>query len=557
MLVEEDKNKDATVLAQKIESDLTKLPPNQTTIYSKINLAQSLIKLGNTDSVAKLLAKGIQEAQSIGDKRSESYATGSLGGLYEENKQWEEAKKLTEKALTLAQSSNATDIAYRWQWQLGRILRSQNNRKSAIASYTEAVKTLKSLRSDLVAVSSDVQFSFRETVEPVYRQLVSLVLEANPQGTKQEDLAKARETIESLQLAELDNFFRDACIDAKEAEIDQIDQKAAVFYPIILSDRIEVILALPGQPLRNYSTPLPQEQVNETLKSLRDAIVIPRLQLSIKNVLTPAKQIYDWLIRPVEGELAASGVTTLVFVPDGAIRNVPLAAMYDGKQYLVEKYNIAIAPGLQLIDPQPLVRQQLNILAFGLSEARQDFPPLPNVKLELENIQKELPGQILLDEAFTNANFQKAVESSPSPVVHLATHGEFSSDAENTFVLAWDKPIKAREFAQLLRNEEGNKSNPIELLVLSACQTAAGDNRAALGLAGVAVRAGARSTLASLWFVSDEATSLLMSKFYQELTTTQNTKAESLRQAQLSILQQKKFAHPYYWGAFILVGNWL
>ncbi|MCP2729591.1 CHAT domain-containing protein [Limnofasciculus baicalensis] len=557
VFVEQKQLSNASVLANTIKSNLDKLTPSQNSIYARINLAESLIKLENKGDVAKVLATALAEARSIQDKRGESYALGSLGELYEENKQWEDAQKLTQEALILAQVSNAADIAYRWQWQLGRILRYQKDREGAIASYTEAVKTLKSLRSDLVAVTSDVQFSFRESVEPVYRQLVALLLEPNEEGTKQEDLAKARATIESLQLAELDNFFRDACIDAKPAQIDNIDQTAAIFYPIILKERLEVILALPGQPLRNYSTPLPEEEINKTLNALRDSIIIPRLQLSIKNLLVPAKQLYDWLISPVAGELAASGVKTLVFVPDGAIRNVPLSALYDGKQYLIEKYSIAIAPGLQLIDPQPLVREKLNILAFGLSEARQNFAALPNVKFELENIQKEIPGQVLLDEAFTNVNFQKAIESSSSPVVHLATHGEFSSDADNTFVLAWDERIPAREFAQLLRNEEGNKTNPIELLVLSACQTAEGDNRAALGLAGVAVRAGARSTLASLWFVSDRATSLLMSKFYQELTGTQDTKAESLRQAQLSILQQKKFAHPYYWAAFILVGNWL
>lgn len=557
VLVDQKQSSKTSALANTIKSDLNKLTPSQRSIYGRINLAESLIKLGDKADVVNVLTTALAEARSIQDKRGESYALGSLGGLYEENKQWADAQKLTQEALILAQGSNAADIAYRWQWQLGRILRSQKDREGAIASYTEAVKTLKSLRSDLVAISSDLQFSFRESVEPVYRELVALLLQPSPEGTKQADLAKARATIESLQLAELDNFFRDACIDAKPAQIDNIDKTAAIFYPIILRDRLEVILALPGEPLRNYSTPLPEEEINKTLKDLRDSIIIPRLQLSIKNLLVPAKQLYDWLIAPVAEELASSGVKTIVFVPDGAIRNVPLSALYDGKQYLIEKYSIAIAPGLQLIDPQPLVREKLNILAFGLSEARQNFAALPNVKFELENIQKEITGQVLLDEAFTNVNFQKAIESSSSPVVHLATHGEFSSDADNTFVLAWDQRIPAREFAQLLRNEEGNKTNPIELLVLSACQTAEGDNRAALGLAGVAVRAGARSTLASLWFVSDRATSLLMSKFYQELTGTQDTKAEALRQAQLSILQQKRLAHPYYWAAFILVGNWL
>jgi CHAT domain-containing protein len=141
--------------------------------------------------------------------------------------------------------------------------------------------------------------------------------------------------------------------------------------------------------------------------------------------------------------------------------------------------------------------------------------------------------------------------------VHLATHGQFSSSAQDTFVLTWDDRIRANDFSELLRTTEGNRKHPIELLVLSACQTATGDERAALGLAGVAVRAGARSTMASLWIVSDEATSLLMSKFYQELTNKQETKAEALRRAQVAVLRDEHFSHPYFWSAFVLVGNWL
>jgi CHAT domain-containing protein len=309
--------------------------------------------------------------------------------------------------------------------------------------------------------------------------------------------------------------------------------------------------------LRHYATALPKEKIEGTLKSLLDAVLVPSLQLTLQNFLEPSQQVYDWLIRPVEAELAATGIKTLVFVPDGAIRNIPLSALYDGKQYLIQKYSVAIAPGLQLVDPQPLKRQKLQVLAFGLTKARQDFPPLPNVQGELERIKAEVESEVVFNESFTNSNFKDAIKRYPFPVVHLATHGEFSSEATNTFVLTWDDRVTAQDFTNLLGIEQGNRTRPIELLVLSACQTAEGDERAALGLAGVAVRAGARSTLASLWFVSDEATSLLMTEFYRELSNTQETKAEVLRRAQAAVLQNEQFSHPYFWSAFILVGNWL
>jgi CHAT domain-containing protein len=376
-------------------------------------------------------------------------------------------------------------------------------------------------------------------------------------ASEQSNLIKAREVIESLQLAELDNFFHDACLNAKPIQIDQIDQTAAVFYPIILSDRLEVILALPGQPLRQYTTLLPKEQIEQALNSLPDTATILRLRLSSKNFLELSQQAYNWLIRPVEAELAASGVRTLVFVPDGAIRNIPLSALHDGEHYLIEKYSVAIAPSLQLVDPQPLTQEKLKVLAFGLSEAREGFPPLPNVQLELERIKAAVESQVVLNESFTDLNFQQAIESFSFPVVHLATHGQFSSKASDTYILTWDNPINAKNFGDLLRTQQETRTRPIELLVLSACKTAKGDERAALGLAGVAMRAGTRSTLASLWVVSDEATAWLMTAFYEELAKNQATKAEALRHAQLTILQDKEFAHPYYWASFVMVGNWL
>ena len=271
------------------------------------------------------------------------------------------------------------------------------------------------------------------------------------------------------------------------------------------------------------------------------------------------QQINDWLITPVEAELANSNIKTLVFIPDGALRNIPMSVLHDGQQYLIEKYNLAVAPSLQLIDPQPLVRENLVALTAGLTEARPHRPKLgalPGVKLELDSINNHVSSQVLLNESFTESNFNIVLNASGYEVVHLATHGEFSSQAEDTFLLTWDDLININELNSIIR-ADSKQANPIELLVLSACQTAVGDERAALGLAGVAVRAGARSTLASLWYVSDEATKDLMTYFYQELAEGNITKAEALRQAQQQVLRDEEFQHPFYWSAFILLGNWL
>jgi CHAT domain-containing protein len=197
--------------------------------------------------------------------------------------------------------------------------------------------------------------------------------------------------------------------------------------------------------------------------------------------------------------------------------NLPLAILHDGEKFLVEKYAIAQTPGLQLLDAKPLARGQLTALKAGLSEAKDvtignppkklQFQALDNVKLELKGIQSEISGELILDQEFTNAKIQRAIESTPFPIVHLATHGLFSSNTEETFILTSDGPLNIDQLKQLLQGREEDSKKAIELLVLSACETAVGDERAALGLAGVAVKAGARSTLATLWQVDDESTS--------------------------------------------------
>ncbi|WP_226585212.1 CHAT domain-containing protein [Microseira wollei] len=555
----------ARALVPEIESTISNLSPSRAAIYARVNFAESLMQVSlgagelgskwereSVTSVAQILATGVQQAKQISDKRAEAYSLNQLGKLYEQNQQWQDAKNLTQQVLQIAQEIDANDITARAAWQLGRILERQGDITAAIAAYRNAYNNLQSLRSDLVAINPDAQFNFRDHVEPVYREFASLLLQPN---ANQEDIKQARTVIEALQLAELDNFFRDACLDIQPAQIDEIDTQAAVFYPIILSDRLEVILSLPKQPLRHYSTPLGATQVESILQKMYSSLY---LGYSSPERLRFSQQIYDWLIKPAAADLNNSKITTLVFVPDGFLRNLPMAALYDGKQYLVEKYAIALSSGLQLF-PQSLERQKPTALTVGLTEARQGFSALPGVLVELKQIAVELNSKMLLDKQFTRQTFQEQMNATSFEIVHLATHGQFSSNPEETFLLTWDDRISIQDFDQFFQKRRVGILRPIELLVLSACQTASGDKRAALGLAGLALRSGASSTLASLWSVNDESTANLMSEFYRQLTQSNSsiTKAEALRQAQLALLKNPLFDHPYFWASFVLVGNWL
>jgi CHAT domain-containing protein/tetratricopeptide (TPR) repeat protein len=569
LLIEMQQWTEAQALVSQIQPQFASLAPSRGVIYAEVNFASHLMKLlkeqreqgiGNGEqgrAIAQLLANAIQQARELRDPRAESYASGQLGGLYEQTQQWDDAQALTQQALLIAQTSNASDITYRWQWQLGRILNQKDNviearragRVSAIAAYTEAVKTLQSIRRDLLATNSEFQFSFRDGVEPLYRELVELLVQPDANS---EDLKQAREVIEELQIAELENFFRSACLQPLQ-QIDSIDEKAAIIYPILLEHQIEVILSLPGQELRHYTAKVGLQRVESLLVDLHQKLILPYTSRDEINPLS--HQVYNWIIQPVETAIAESGVKTLVFVLDGALRSIPMAALYDGEQYLVEKYNVALTPGLRLFEAKRSNQIELRALTAGLTEARHNFASLEFVELELAQIKSEIPTETLLNQEFTKATLADRVKSSPFPVVHIATHGQFSSQSNETFILAWDDPIRALEFDQLLQARGQNLSNTLELLVLSACETAEGDEHAVLGLAGVATRAGARSTLASLWLVDDESTASLMSEFYQGLKNGL-TKAEALRHAQLTLLQGR-YNHPRFWAAFVLLGNWL
>jgi len=541
------------------ESEPFQIPPLSRNLPILDSSSLSLAKIPAWDEINQSLTLVLQQSQTLGDKRNQSNALGYLGAIAQIQGNMQSAEQLTKQALQPISAYNFPDITYRWQWQLGRLYQSQGRTQEAIAAYGLAYQTLQSLRQDLVTTNPDIQYTFRDSVEPVYHEFVDLLLQK--ENPDQENLKKARDIVESLQLAELNNFFREACLETTPQQVDQIDPQAAVIYGIVLRDRLAVILSLPNQPLEYYATAKMSNSeqggsnaIEQTVDNLF-ATLTP--YIASLDPLKPNKTLYDWLIRPAETALTKSGIKTLVFVLDGTLRGIPVAALHDGQQYLIEKYNVALTPGLQLFSSQNVAVANLNVLVGGLTEARQGFAALPGVKQEVQEIANSVSTEVLLDGNFTRDRLESQVQSQNFPIVHLATHGQFSSQADKTFLITWDKKINVKNLDQLLKERDKITQNPIELLILSACQTATGDKRAALGLAGVAVRSGARSTLATLWSIQDQSTVDFMTEFYQAINQPNVSKAQALRQAQLSLLHSPQYQNPYYWAPFVLVGNWL
>ena len=561
------------------------LPPSRPSILARLNLVDSLYDLrgfsaqnlaitGRTgpplSSIEQLVDRAWRDAETLKDPRILSYGFGYRGRLAEERKEWQAAEVETTRALELSSDLGANDISYRWLWQLGRIYKQQAKAAEALDAYGQAVKLLQVLRYDIAAGNPDVQFSFRSSIEPLYREYVDLLTDpsrnvssagGNLPTASPANLELARQAMETLTIAELNDYFQQACLEAKPVNLDTIDSSAAVIYPISLPNRLEVIVSLPGQPLSHYpSYQADSGRIYRSIQQLQQALVqdpIRRQQFNTTNLLPHAQELYGWIIpMGLEKQLRASDIKTLVFVLDGPLRSLPMAVLHDGKNYLGSSYGIAVAPGLQLLEPPQQADQAGKVLLAGLTEAKAGFSALPYVDRELNEIGKLLPHVILRNNTFTTRSLGDEITASSFPIVHLATHGQFSSNPESTFLLTSDGRIGVNEFDRILQSTRRRGRDSLHLLVLSACQTAAGDDKAVLGLAGMAIKSGASSTLATLWPVSDQATAEFMKEFYRVYTGSTVSEAEALRQAQQALMANPEYQHPYFWSSYTLVGNW-
>jgi CHAT domain-containing protein len=550
----------------------TNLPSGRRSLDASLHLATTLLRLQQEspalplamrpqqEAIRSLLAQCLNNAATLADRRSRSIALGSLGHLEETAGASADAARHSQEALNLALALDAPELTSRWWWQLGRIARQQGERQTSLQAYEQAIAAHQLLRQNLAGSGSTLQGSFRTSIEPLYRQYIDLLTSGAGQ-VGPEALQRSRQAIEALQIAELNDFFQEACLQPSKVPIDQIDPRAAVIYPILLPDRLEVIVRLPGASgaLIAHSEPLADGELQRTVAELERLLYINPIQRSSfdASALLPASQrLYDWILRPLEAQLQASGATHLVFVPDGALRNIPMAVLHDGQAFLSQRYGIALAPGLQLRATTSRPTGQRQVLLAGVSEARNAFPALANVTTELQTLQQRMPGTLLLNRSFTRDALRQALASGDYSVVHLATHGQFGSSAVDTFLLTWDENIAVTDLDAMLQPGRRRQGDSLDLLVLSACQTAAGDPAANLGLAAMAVRSGASSTLASLWPVSDDATAAFMDAFYKAWQAGSISKVEALRQAQQQLIASEQFQHPFFWAAFTLLGNW-
>ena len=579
------------------------------------------LNLGNqarTSGQTALAYQSLHQAQQLAEQASKSRMTvetlDAMAQLYEDQDRKNDALTLTQQAIvdahTLAPSAVA-DLLITLEWRQGRLYRALGKSDPALAAFERAVKQIESIRLDIPIEYDDGRSSFHATLEPVYMGLVDLLLKSADKQTgdaRSANLRHAVDTVELIKQSELQDYLGDRCTleIVKGGTSGVIPPNTAILYPIIFSDRIELLLDTEAG-LDHRSVQVSGQKMRETAQAFADNL------RNAEDYLDQAKQLYDWLLRPFEAQMADRHIDTLVVVPDGALRLVAMGALNDGNGFAIEKYAITTVTGLSMTNTgAPPARQVESLMAgvseFGpvvdkLSQARvkqmtelandrglrgtargvnlrsirtstgitqpdakndsvsrinalRESLALPGVKQEIEAIRLILPGASMLNTAFTVDGFQNKAESGAYRMVHIASHGIFGGSADTSYILAYDDLLTLDRLQSLLKADQFRK-NPIELLSLSACETAQGNDRAPLGIAGAATKARAKSVLGTLWPVDDNAARNIMEKFYSGLITAHLTKAQSLRQGQIELIHQKEFAHPFYWAPFVLIGNWL
>jgi CHAT domain-containing protein/Flp pilus assembly protein TadD len=396
------------------------------------------------------------------------------------------------------------------------------------------------------------------------------------------ELSKLNEQLQGLnqqyvdKIANLRQEFRnrndEALLDpsnkAKMKEVVDAQPGTVLIYPFVTENKIWLIWASQGGLVKEIEVPVSKKQLQETVSQFR---------VSITNRLSKpdeyqrlGKQLYDWLIKPIESELKNNKIQNLVFSLDGSTRYIPMAALFDGKQYLIENYRISTVSAsteTNMGDRLPTDYQKVRVLGLGASEFK-DLKSLPNVPEEINAIVKQNPTDkkgIFPGLKFLNQKFDLPAlrdHLTQTKILHIATHAAFvnGQPEESYLVLGTGKKYTLREIAAIPDLDQ------VHLVVLSACQTAMGgkaqDGIEIAGISSYFMKGGTKAVIASLWSVDDASTSKLMQELYQNLAkNTANksvTKAEALRQAQLSLLHSDKlmkFSHPYYWSPFILIGN--
>ena len=593
------------------------------------NLGISYRKLGKYDKAIEFYLQSLEIAREIKDRRGEGNAIGNLGNIYKDIGKYDKAIEFHLQSLAIARGIKDRDSEGVALGQLGLDFAKLSQPELAVFFYKQSINVREAIRIDIRRLDKNIQKSYLNTVEYTYRRLADLLLQ---QGR----IMEALQVLDLLKVQELQDFFKDVKGNEKTAQgiellneekefwqsfnkqnidltttntpqilqqlrqtapaqniklaaykdlqtrLQKLGSNSALLYPLILDDRLELVLFVPNAPPISRTVKVKQTELIKVAEQFREDIQKP----NSLAVLDPANKLYNWMIEPIANDLKQANIKTIIYAPDGVMRHVPLAALYDGKQWLVEKYRINYITALSLTNIDPQTQQTPRILAGAFTDRSGtvkigdnniSFSSLPAALPEVENLVTNFPNTTkLIDKDFN----RKAIDSdnlNQYNIIHFATHAHLvAGSPEDSFVL-----LNNNEYVTLRQVKDWKLPN-VGLAVFSACQTALGGKLSSgieiIGFGYQLQQAQARASIATLWEISDGGTQALMGKFYERMKLTSSS-AEALQQAQIDLIRsngkstdekragvritwqgikpevESQLNHPYYWAPFILIGN--
>lgn len=416
----------------------------------------------------------------------------------------------------------------------------------------EAIRPILPLTDGLTEEST-----FASQMRPVFEAAVAAQLAEA--GSDSARIASVQRIVETYREAELQSAFGANCVPSRDP-VDPATLRAGevLLYPILVDDRVELLFVAGGDGgtarFSRLATTMPITR--RAVAQLVDDMTSSVVNGGDDRWKEAAHTLYDLLIKPIEARLQPGG--TLVIVPDGPLRALPFAALIDGNdKFLIERTRLALAPALAYSQPgRDRSGRALKVVAVAL-QREVDLPGGRFAKLagtRDEALAAAGPGGTVIED-FREADLRRALGRGRVDVLHLATHAAFNGRSDRSFIVANGEAIPLSDLRGLI-GESRTRGDDLDLLVLSACETAVGDDLASMGLAGAAVQSGAESAIASLWSVNDTGTVALMKGFYDRYRSG-DSKAAALRQAQLALIARgDDLSHPSIWAAFTLLGGW-
>ena len=516
---------------------LNQLPDSSYKASSSIALAE----ISNNTEALRLLSRSQEIATRIDDRFLVALSLENRGKIYLELNNIERAETDTESAILISEEIVDSERLFFQFWQLAKIQLQRGNQEKAIADYQQALWHLQSNRGEFTAGNNHLLFYLKDEVRPFLRDYITLLLSS----PDQENLKKAIETISVLKLSDLQSYFNDPCfeilfqVDAEATKT--IPKDRANIYEFIGENKFYLILeTTDGYNVRTVD--ITAKDLEKKVREYRKIVVIPTGSAFVQ----PSKELYNILIAPIINDLPET-VKTINFSRDGEIEKIPLETLIDREDhYLIEKYQIAYSAGLETnIIPNNSGGEKI---IFGLSES-QIQTGLKFATEEVNAIAQTIQGgATFLDREFTKAVLGRTIQQENISFLHIATHGNFQGTAKNSYIEAFDGKVSLNNFKNFLLNAR----EPMELLTLSGCETAIGNQRATLGFAGVSVRARIPNVIGTLWSIPDNVTAILMGEFYRNLALGK-TVPEAKQIAQLKIIELGE--NPRSWAGVILISN--